>query len=92
MGIETIYTCDRCKQRAKPIECIQVMVVTSPPNKPTPLACGVIQRSQMWCRSCIVRNGIVEQPYIGQKPEPPELLTIEDLLRQMVTEIVQEIS
>lgn len=92
MSVITIYKCDKCGKEWNPSnedEQIVNIQLTISFDYLNPRSEFSIRRTQQWCRTCVIKNGIVEPTKTDKKDaqNDPEEQSLADKLSNVISEL-----
>ena len=89
--ILTTYTCDRCGHAQEKSEQMWQIGVACIHASPSQFAySGAPMHQQLWCRKCVEALGVIPPPVYEKKEPPLEPPTLEDMIRGIVENVIEE--
>lgn len=90
--ITTEYECDSCGHtQDDDVQMWIVLVTFTPYNKSHSHAGRHTTKSKLWCRKCVIKNGLIITTTKPNDPPPP-LVTLEDLVREIAEEVCVDLN
>ena len=87
MAVETKYICDRCGTEMLDKMAIRMVGVVVLELNTMYLSKAQVKRETLWCRDCMIYMGLtVPKTQEEMKLEVPAVVTIEDIIRELVDE------
>lgn len=84
--IVTTYTCDKCgKTQTEPKQMWELGIVAREQTAHFGRWVGTPKESALWCRSCVVKLGLLPSTE-NDPPKPTPTPTFEDMLREIIRE------